>query len=317
MLSYRRFERSTVLFVGLIVASFVLTTLDVRAAGGGFGGTLRDVTQAVISPVQKVVSAATRPVVGFFDGLANLADLRRENERLRGEVDALQQRLDENAAELARLEELEAIHGLSTPAGLDFVTGQVYAVGVSDFDLIRRIDRGRSDGITEGMAVVDESGLVGRIVQPVGDHTATVRLITDPISRVGVVVLGTGEAGWVTGQGDGPLLLEMTRVSEELRAGDLLVTGGGRFPPGLRVGTVREDARAEAGFTLVTTVEPRVDFSRVDFVRVLLTTEGDEPIPEADPADPTRIPEEEPAEGELPAGEEPPAGDTTGEAGGG
>ncbi len=298
MLSYRRFERSTVLFVGLIIASFVLTTLDVRASGGGIAGTLRDVTQAVASPLQKATSAVTRPIVGFFDGLANLADLRRENDQLRSEVQALQQQLDENEAQLARLEELEAINGLQTPEGIDFVTGQVYAAGVSDFDLIRRIDRGRSDGVVEGMAVVDESGLVGRIVQPVGEHTATVRLITDPISRVGVVVLGTGEVGWVTGQGGGPLLLEMTRVSDQLRAGDLLVTGGGRFPPGLRVGTVREDAIAEAGFTLVTSVEPRVDFTRVDFVKVLLTTEGDEPIEEVeDPADEQRIPEEAGEEG--------------------
>ncbi len=312
MLSYRRFERSTVLFVGLIIVSFVLTTLDVRASGGGVAGALRDVTQAVVSPVQRVAAAVTGPIVGFFDGVANLADLRRENDRLRSEVQSLQQRLDDNAAELARLEQLEAVHGLQTPAGIDTVTGQVYAAGVSDFDLIRRIDRGRSDGVVEGMAVVDESGLVGRIVQPVGDHTATVRLITDPISRVGVVVLGTGEAGWVTGQGDGPLLLEMTRVSEELREGDLLVTGGGRFPPGLRVGTVREDASAEAGFTLVTTVDPRVDFSRVDFVKVLLTTEADEPIEDAeDPADPQRILEEPPVDGEEPLVDEPPPDDAT------
>ncbi len=312
-MSYRRFERSTVLFVGLIIVSFVLTTLDVRASGGGVAGTLRDVTQAVVSPVQKVAAAVTRPIVGFFDGVANLADLRRENDRMRSELQSLQQRLDDNAAELARLEQLEAIHDLQTPAGIDTVTGQVYAAGVSDFDLIRRIDRGRSDGVVEGMAVVDESGLVGRIVQPVGDHTATVRLVTDPISRVGVVVLGTGEAGWVTGQGDGPLLLEMTRVSEELREGDLLVTGGGRFPPGLRVGTVQEDASAEAGFTLVTTVEPRVDFSRVDFVKVLLTTEADEPIEDVeDPADPQRIPEEAPADpDEEPPGTEAPADDAT------
>ncbi len=305
MLSYRRFERTTVLFVGLIVVSFVLTTIDVRAAGGGLAGGFRSVVQAVASPVQKVSTAVTRPIVGFFDGLANLAALRRENERLRVEVESLQQALDENAQQIARLAELEAIHGLATPEGIDSVTARVFAVGPSDFDLIRRIDKGSADGIVEGMAVVDERGLVGRIVQPVNANSATVRLITDPISRVGVIVLATGEAGWVTGQGDGPLLLEMSRASEELRQGNLLVTGGGRFPPGLRVGTVLEDAKAEVGFTLATSVEPRVGFSRVDFVKVLLTTAGDEPI--EDTGEEQRIPEE--TEATLPEGEVPAPGD--------
>ena len=56
------------------------------------------------------------------------------------------------------------------------------------------------------------------------------------------------------------------------------------------MGVVVEDARAEVGFTLRTTVEPRVDFARIDFVKVLLTTVGDEPI--EDIGEDERIPEE-------------------------
>ena len=278
MLSHSRFERSTVLFVGLIVFSFVLTTVDVRASGSGIAGTLRDGAQAVASPVQRVATAVTRPVVGFFDGIANLTQLRSDNEALLAQVEELTQQLDETEQLRARLRELEDLAGLQTPEGLDSVTARIFAVGPSDFDLIRRIDRGTDDGVVEGMAVVDESGLIGRIVQPVNAHSSTVRLIQDPLSRVGVIALATGEVGWVTGQGDGPLLLEMSRASEELQAGDLLVTGGGRYPPNLPVGVVEEDARAEVGFTLRTTVDPRVDFARIDFVKVLLTTLGDEPI---------------------------------------
>ena len=278
MLSHNRFERSTILFVGLIIFSFVLTTIDVRASGAGFAGNLRDGAQSVASPVQRFASAVTDPVVGFFDGIANLTELRSENEDLQAEVASLQQQLDETEQLRARLRELEELAGLETPEGIDTVTARVFAAGPSDFDLIRRIDSGTDDGVVEGMAVVDESGLIGRIVQPVNANSATVRLIQDPLSRVGVIALATGEVGWVTGQGDGPLLLEMSQASEELQAGDLLVTGGGRYPPDVPVGVVREDARAEVGFTLRTTVDPRVDFGRIEFVKVLLTTVGDEPI---------------------------------------
>ena len=290
MLSHSRFERTTILFFGLIVFSFVLTTVDVRASGTGFAGNLRDGVQAVASPIQEIASDITRPVVGFFDGLANLTQLRSDNEELQAQVAELQQQLDETEQLQAYVRELEELANLETPEGLDTVTARVFAVGPSDFDLIRRIDRGTEDGVVEGMAVVDESGLIGRIVQPVNAKSATVRLIQDPLSRVGVIALATGEVGWVTGQGDGPLLLEMSRASEELQEGDLLVTGGGRYPPNLPFGVVREDARADVGFTLRTTVDPRVDFAKIDFVKVLLTTVGDEPI--EDIGEEERIPEE-------------------------
>jgi rod shape-determining protein MreC len=322
MLTHNRFDRSTLLFVAVLVLSFVLTTLDVRSSGQGLGETMREITQDVFTPVQKGAAAVTRPVVGFFDGIADFASLRAENEELRAEVEQLEQQIAETEQLRARLEELEKINDLAAPAGIDTVTARVIAVGVSDFDHIRRIDRGLADGITVGMAVIDEGGLVGRIVEPVNEHSATIRLITDPLSTVGVRVLSTGEAGWVTGQGAGPLVLKMARASHEIAAGDLLETGGGRFPAGIIVGAVAEGASAEAGFLLTTTAEPRVHFDRLDFVKVLITNEGDEPIEdvveedripvEEDPATPAGgegSTDGEPGGGDEPAGDEPGAGD--------
>ena len=274
MLSQNRFDRATALFITLLIVSFALTTMDVRASGEGVAGTMREGAQSIFSPAQKAATSVTRPIVGFFDGLANIAGLRAENEGLRANVLALEGQLDELEQLRARLQELEDLLNLTTPEGIDTVTARVIAVSPSDFDHIRRIDRGLADGITAGMAVIDERGLVGRIVEPVNQNSATIRLITDPLSSVGVVVLRTGETGWVTGQGAGPLVLKMPRAVEELLAGDLLVTGGGRFPADLSVGIVIGAAMAEAGFTLTTTIDPRVSFGRLDFVEVLITTEG-------------------------------------------
>ena len=130
MLSHNRFERSTILFVGLIVFSFVLTTIDVRASGAGIAGSLRDGVQALASPVQRAASAVTRPIVGFFDGIANLTQLRSENEELQTQLAALQQQLDETEQLRARLRELEDLAGLETPEGLDDVTARL-APGLS------------------------------------------------------------------------------------------------------------------------------------------------------------------------------------------
>ena len=104
MLTQRRLERATVLFVVLVVLSFVLTTIDVRSEGGGVGATARDAVQNVASPVQRLATAVTRPIVGFFDGISNIASLRSENERLREEIELLEQQAAQTEQLQARLE---------------------------------------------------------------------------------------------------------------------------------------------------------------------------------------------------------------------
>ncbi len=274
--SGHRPDRTNILFAALIVLSFVLTTYDVQTAGaGGLATALRNGAEAVFTPVQKLAGAVTRPIVGFFDGVANLASLRSENKALTAEVARLEQELTEVEALRARLEALETAANITVPEGIDAVTARIFSIGPSGFDNVRSIDKGSADGLGVGMPVIDHLGLVGRI-DVVFENSARVRLVTDPSVRVGVRVVRTGETGWVSGRGSGPLLLEMFDATEVVAAGDQLVTSGGRFPPDLLIGSVIEGARAEAGFALRSNVEPIIDVSGLDFVKVLIETRQEE-----------------------------------------
>ncbi len=264
-------DRSTALFLGLLAISLVLVTVELRASGAGMGSTLRDGTQAAFTPIQKGMAFITRPVVGFFDGLSDLIGVRGENELLRAQVADLERQLAEAESLQQRIGELEKILGVEPPEALESVTARVLAVGVSDFDLIRLIDKGRQHGVTVDMPVVDEGGLVGRVVT-VTPTSARVRLITDPTMRVAVRVNRTGETGVLIGRGSGPMSLEMLNTNAALVAGDLLVTADGRFPAGIAVATVIEPARADVGFVLRTTALPTAELTRIDFVKVLIFT---------------------------------------------
>jgi len=264
-------DRSTATFIGLVLLSLVLVTIDLRASGEGLGGTLRDGVQTAFTPVQKAATFVTRPVVGFFEGLSDLVGIRDENRRLRLQVADLERQLAETESLQRRVEELEQILAIEPPEELDTVAARVLATGPSDFDAIRLIDKGRRDGITVDMPVIDEGGLVGRVVA-VTETSARVRLITDPTMRVAVQVERTGETGILTGRGGGLLQLEMFNTQAALIEGDLLVTADGRFPAGIPVARVTEDAEAEVGFSLVTRAAPEAELSRVDYVKVLVFT---------------------------------------------
>lgn len=265
----RRTNRVTILFVSLIALGFIIATFDVRSDSDNVADVLREGTQSVFTPVQKGVDWVVSPIVGFVDGVANLAGLREENDRLADRVRELEAQVRATDALEEQVVQLELINGLEIAGELSTVTASIYSSGATAFDNIRYIDKGANDGIISGQAVVDEDGLVGR-VDLVSANDARIRLITDPVVSVGVRVQSTNETGIVTGRGDGPLRLEMFRATEPVEAGALVVTDGSRYPPGLVVGTVTETAGAEVGFVLRTQVDPAARLSEIDYVKVIV-----------------------------------------------
>ena len=74
----------------------------------------------------------------------------------------------------------------------------------------------------------------------------------------------------------------------------MVVTFANRYPAGLVVGTVGRSAEPATGVGIQTTVDPAVDFERLDFVRVVFFLPGsEEPLIE------------EPAGDEVPGVESP------------
>lgn len=267
--SGNRLNRATILFVSLIAVGFIIATFDVRDEGDSVANVMREGTQSIFVPLQKSVDWVASPVIGFVDGVSNLAGLRDENDRLASRVNELQAQVLETGALEERVRQLEAIAGVKAPLELPTVTARIYSSGPSAFDNARFIDKGASDGVVVGQAVIDEDGLVGR-VDLVSAHDARIRLIIDPLVSAGVRIQSTNETGVVSGRGDGPLRLEMFRATLPVSKGDLVITDGSRFPPGLVVGRVTADAAAEVGFVLRTEVEPAAKLSQVDYVKVII-----------------------------------------------
>jgi len=276
--SGRRLDRSTALFVTLLAVGFLIATFDVRSSGDSITTVFRGGAQTLVAPVQQGVDFVIRPVVGFVDGISNIAGLSDQNVRLEAEVQRLEQRLLETAALERRVAELEAINDFAPPEDLATVTARIYSAGASTFDQIRLIDRGSDHGIVVGQAVVDEDGLIGR-VDLVTKSSARVRLITDPLVSVGVRLQDTNQTGVTTGRGDELLRLDMFNATEPVREGAVVLTDGSLFPPGIVVGFADETKSADVGFALRTTVDPAAAFSQLDFVKIVV---GWSPL-EADP----------------------------------
>jgi rod shape-determining protein MreC len=235
---------------GLLLLSLALVILgkaDIKAVRwltARAGDLAAPVLAAVQEPVMTVRDAA--------DGQA--ARLAVENEALR---------------ELARMPRVEA-------APL-WTTARVVADPGGPFVRTLLIDAGADRGIENGMAVVDETGLVGRIVS-VGQRSARVLLVTDLNSKIPVVTERSRDQAVLEGTNDRRPELRFAPMDPSFRAGDRVLTSGrgGVLPPGLLIGEIDEirDQRI--------IVRPYVDWARLDYVAVLkrlptLPPEADQP----------------------------------------
>lgn len=285
-------RRSPTLLAVLVLVSLVLLTLDYRQGDGGSIAAVQRGAMAVFAPVQEGFAAAVRPVGGFFGSIADLGRLRTENAALNAELEELRHGRV-SVADLER-ENRELREQLAMRERLQLTTtgARVIAQPPGHFEWSVLIDAGADNGLREGMAVVNQDGLVGKVVQ-VTPSNARVRLLTSPQAGFVVKTAESGEEGFLYGRGSRPFQLDMADAEAEVEEGTEIVThafAGSTIPDGIPVGEVAPHPQTEEAGGAVLSVRPYVDFSRLSLVQVVLDA----------PEHPTDLDPDELIEGEPP-----------------
>ena len=184
-----------------------------------------------------------------------------------------QSRLRQLEADNQRLRNLLGLQQSSTAS----VSAPVIARPASGWWQQLLLGQGSMQGLSGGAAVLAPGGLVGRIAS-LTPTTASVQLLTDSGSRVGVWVPRTGEHGLLVGNGTArPLLRFLDRDTRAL-AGDLVTTSPAStlLPPNLTVGVVqRLDLQGTPAPEAVVQLSAPID--AIDWVQVRASAAGSQP----------------------------------------
>jgi len=169
----------------LVLSSILLLTLDLR--GNPLIDRMRSAFSNVLTPFEKAGDVIATPIRNAWHGATDWQDLERENEELREQL--AQQRGNDLAARAAYgdYQQLLALSGVTTR--YPTVTARVVGGAPGNFEQTVEIDRGGSDGIQVGMAVIDFAGMVGKITK-VYDDRSVVRLVTDSAYTIECKVAG-------------------------------------------------------------------------------------------------------------------------------
>ncbi len=268
----------TSLVVALVMACASVMALDATGGDSSPVEPVRRVVGEAFGPAEAAAAALVRPVAsvpGWFRSRESLAaqvsDLEQTNADLRAQVNTAP--YDRN-----RLAELEGLTTSARDLGQTLVPARVVGYGPSQsFERTVTIDAGSTSGLGPDMTVVNDDGLVGRVLRVTGT-SATVLLVVDPGSTVGARVGESMEMGFLRGSGsigdDARLDLELMDEAETPAKGDTVVTWGSKngapYASGVPVGQVVAVYASLRESSQRAVIEPFVDVGSIDVVGVVV-----------------------------------------------
>lgn len=263
-------------FVLLAIVCVALMLLDQRQQH------LQRVRQAlsvVVYPVRVLVDLPFRAWQSASVNLTERSALIAENEQLKRERLEAEFRLQRLASLETENERLRQLLDSTERVGLRALVAEILSVDMNPYRQRFVLNRGVTDGVYVGQALLDAQGIVGQIVR-VDAFTAEAVLITDADTAVPVSVnRDKGLRTIAVGTGDSARLrLPYLTNSADIKIGDPLVSSGlgGVFPAGYPVGRVVEvNLQPDQSFSEVI-AEPA---SALDRDREVLLVWNDEKAP--------------------------------------
>lgn len=250
------FFRSKTFKIIAVLLAAVLAFFLRAVYTGGLMPALSHIGGAVATPFGEFFAGIGNGIQDFFQPIFHVRELQKENEDLQKLVDELTRR-QADYDELKNQNDLYRRFFSISDSNADYTLepATVIAHVPDDPSGSFIINIGQSQGITSGMPVITENGLVG-IVGRVSERYCRVLTLMDPAVNIGVLDSTTLDTGILTGDAamseDNTARLTYLRLQSEAAAGDLILTSGygEQIPQGLTVGYLSEVSLAATGLTL-------------------------------------------------------------------
>jgi rod shape-determining protein MreC len=251
----------------------------------------------LVKPFALLGSGVSQTFYGFSHGVTettamyvNLINIKKNSEQLQSANNELQARLEKMNELTNENDRLRGLLSFKEQTKMKLVAAQVIGRDlVIDHNTVT-INKGTTDGLTAGQAVITTGGVLGYIFKP-EPYTAHVMLITDRYAVVDGIVQRTRAHGIVEGKSQNGCTLKYVEKTEDVKEGDLVVTGGldNIFPKGFPVAIVESVERKTFSVSLKVDLRPVVDPYKVEEVFVVTQASnedfGNRFAPQADNAE--------------------------------
>lgn len=252
------------IFFLLIFLSLILFTLDIF----NLLNFPKQIVSYITNPISFGIYNTNRNIGKQFYFIFQARFAAQENKALKEQVGQL---LSENANLRKNIAEVEA--ELTQEKHLDPNTYNLLPARLIGLSRYLKIDKGATDGVKVGQAVVFEDNFIGKIVS-VSPGASNVELLTDPDSKVAAFSQDKeGRAkGVLVGQFGTEILMDKILHEETIAVGNLVYSEGleGFLPRGLILGKVTGVLERENEVFKQAKVSPIFDIRDLELVFVIL-----------------------------------------------
>jgi len=237
----------------------------------GFLQPLENVLLRPVTGIQTWIAIRYTAISDVLTSPGDITTLRQENAVLEAEVARLQQEIISLQEQATEAEILAALlnYARSQPENR-YMAANVIGQDVSPFLRSIWIGSGSEAGVAQGMPVVTERGLVGRVAE-VFATISRVQLITDPEAAVNVEFQTSRADGSLSAQLSGELWVDLISQDAAIDVNELVLTSGlgGNFPADIPVGSVLSVRKRDVDLFQQAVIEPSVNFNDLDIVLVI------------------------------------------------
>jgi rod shape-determining protein MreC len=262
--------RNRLLVLGSVLLLVSVHLLSTGVKQGDLSSHPHRILMDIVYPVDAAMARVARTGERIFHSYFDLVRVNQENQRLKAELsrlDLLQARLVEMEADNRRLSDLLEVR---RALGMKAVAANVIGGDATGMSRTILIDRGERSGLKPSLAVLSEQGVVGKVIAT-SRNSARVLLLEDHNCAIDVLDQRSRIHAIIAGAVDDGVVLKYVQRSEDVKAGDRLVTSGldGIFPRGLLVGAISQVRPQTSGLFLDVRVTPAVNFRQLEQVLVL------------------------------------------------
>ena len=269
-----RFRFPEFLLIGLLLISNIFLNFS----SGGFVLNLKKIGFSAFSTVEKGVHFVVDGISDTFNAVKELKRLKKDYNDLVIKLENYEKMQRSNADIRKENERLREQLDFSISMDEQNFPAQIISRDFDNVYTYLTIDKGSVNGIKKNMPVIafqnGNQGLVGKVVQ-VGTFTSQIMPVYNLDYIVSARIQNSRDLGLVNGTGsqEKPLLMQYIRknVADELSFGDIVVTSGenDNYLKDIPIGTISKIISLDYNSSLNIELTPIIDFSRLENVIVV------------------------------------------------
>lgn len=264
----------------LLISVLIFISLITFSLSSRGGNIVQSGANDVTGVVGRLLSKPTNAIFGVVDSVNDVQSTYEENQRLKGQLDAIHEKEAAIATLKSENQQLKDELGLEELV-TEYTVRRGNVISRNPDQWINQviIDLGTMNGMERGMPVMNNNGLVGYISEtnPTSSKVTLISNVDLSASKVSSEIILDEEEEAIQGiiseykTDTNQLVMSQITSDAEIKPGTLVTTSGlgGAFPRGLVIGEVEAVRLDEQGLERLVFIKPLSDFNNIRIVSVI------------------------------------------------